>query len=53
MIVVHCKSGLGISMTFIGAYMLKHYGMPFREFIAWARLNRPGSVVGVHIDYLQ
>lgn len=45
-VAVHCKAGLGRTATLIGCYVMKHYDITAREFIAWARICRPGSVLG-------
>ena len=37
---------LGVG-TNIGAYMMKHWGYSAAEAIAWMRISRPGSVIGV------
>lgn len=43
---VHCKAGLGRTGTLIGCYAMKHFDISPKEYIAWARLARPGSVLG-------
>jgi cell division cycle 14 len=43
---VHCKAGLGRTGTLIGLYTMKHYQMPAESFIGWARIARPGSILG-------
>ena len=49
---VHCKAGLGRTGTLIGCYAMKHFSFPAAEFIGWARLCRPGSVLGPQQQYL-
>lgn len=51
-IAVHCKAGLGRTMTNIAAYMIKHYGYSAREAIAWCRICRPGSIIGPQQQFL-
>lgn len=51
-VAVHCKAGLGRTATLIGCYAIKHYGFTGLEFIAWARLSRPGSVLGPQQQFL-
>merc|ERR1712194_386055 len=51
-VAVHCKAGLGRTGTLIGAYVMKHYKMPAKMFIAWNRLARPGSILGPQQRYL-
>eukprot|EP00392_Amoebophrya_sp_AT5.2_P012002 g12096.t1 len=51
-VAVHCKAGLGRTGTLIGAYVMKHYKIPAKVFIAWNRLVRPGSVLGPQQQFL-
>lgn len=51
-IAVHCKAGLGRTATLIGCYVMKHFGFTGLEFIGWARLCRPGSVLGPQQQFL-
>jgi cell division cycle 14 len=49
---VHCKAGLGRTASLIGLYCMKHYGFPAAAFIGWARIMRPGSVLGPQQHFL-
>lgn len=51
-IAVHCKAGLGRTGTLIGLYAMKHLGMGAEDFMGWARIARPGSVLGPQQHYL-
>lgn len=51
-VAVHCKAGLGRTATLIGCYAMKHFGFTGLEFIGWARLCRPGSVLGPQQQFL-
>lgn len=51
-VAVHCKAGLGRTCTLIGLYAMKHLRFPPRAFIGWARICRPGSVLGPQQQFL-
>jgi protein-tyrosine phosphatase len=51
-VAVHCKAGLGRSVTLIGAYVIRKYKVSAHVFIAWARIARPGSVIGPQQHFL-
>ena len=51
-VAVHCKAGLGRTATLIGCYAIKYFGFTGLEFIGWARLCRPGSVLGPQQQFL-
>lgn len=46
-------AGLGRTGSLIGCYVIKHYGFTAREAIAWVRLCRPGSVIGLQQEWLE
>ena len=51
-VAVHCKAGLGRSATMIGLAVMKEYRVSAKQYIAWARLARPGSVIGAQQQFL-
>ena len=51
-VAVHCLNGLGKSVTLIGCYTIKHYNLTGKEFIAWARMCRPGCILGKQQQFL-
>ena len=51
-VAVHCKAGLGRTATLVGCYAIKYFGFTGLEFIGWARLCRPGSVLGPQQQFL-
>jgi len=51
-IAVHCKAGLGRTASLIGLAVMQEYKVPAIIYIAWARLARPGSVIGPQQHFL-
>lgn len=47
------KAGLGRTGSLIGCYIIKHFNFTAREAIAWVRLCRPGSVIGLQQEWLE
>mmetsp|Transcript_31827 Transcript_31827/g.69650 ORF Transcript_31827/g.69650 Transcript_31827/m.69650 type:complete len:411 (+) Transcript_31827:38-1270(+) len=50
---VHCKAGLGRTATLIGLFAMKNYDISAEEFVGWARLARPGSILGPQHEFLR
>jgi CRP-like cAMP-binding protein len=51
-VAVHCLAGLGRTGTLISLWIMKNMGWTARECIAWLRIVRPGSVLGLQQHYL-
>lgn len=52
-VAVHCLAGLGRTGTLISLWIMKNMGWTARECIAWLRIVRPGSVLGLQQHYLE
>lgn len=50
---VHCKAGLGKSPTLVGMYVMKKFDITGEEYIAWARICRPASIIGQQQDFIK
>jgi cell division cycle 14 len=49
---VHCRGGPGRAGTLAGLALVARHGFGGREAMGWLRLVRPGSVVGLQVEYL-
>ena len=49
---VHCLAGLGRTGTLIGLWIMKNYNFTAEEVIAYLRIIRPGSIIGLQQQYL-
>ncbi len=52
-VAVHCKAGLGRTGCCIGSYVMKHFKFTAEEFIGWARIARPGTIIGPQQHWLK
>ena len=52
-VAVHCKAGLGRTNCCIGSFIMKHLRWTAEEFMGWARIVRPGSVIGPQQNWLK
>jgi cell division cycle 14 len=51
-VAVHCMQGVGRTGTLICCYLIKHHGFTAKESIGYARVCRPGSVMGPQQQFL-
>jgi cell division cycle 14 len=49
---IHCKAGLGRTGTLACMWMVAEHGLGARAAVGWARLCRPGSVIGPQQQFL-
>ena len=51
-VAVHCKAGLGRTVTLIALWMMREFSVGARALLGWCRVARPGSVLGPQQDFL-
>ncbi|PJF17722.1 hypothetical protein PSACC_02463 [Paramicrosporidium saccamoebae] len=49
---VHCRAGLGRTGTMIATFLIKKFKLQAAEVIAYLRMMRPGSVLGMQARFL-
>ena len=52
-VAVHCKAGLGRTGCCIGSFIMKHLRWTAEEFMGWARIVRPGTIIGPQQNWLK
>lgn len=52
MIIIIFSAGLGRTGCLVAAYIMQHWTFTAVEAIAWTRICRPGSVIGVQQQWL-
>jgi len=52
-VAVHCRAGLGRTGTMIGCALIMNQKFTAAEAIAWMRMCRPGSVMGIQQFFLE
>jgi hypothetical protein len=48
----HCRAGLGRTGTMIATFLIKKFNLQASDVIAYLRMMRPGSVLGMQARYL-
>lgn len=51
-VAIHCKAGMGKSPTLASLYVMKKFDITAEEYIAWARICRPGSIISEQQDFI-
>jgi cell division cycle 14 len=52
-IAIHCTSGRGRSGTLIALYLMLKHQFAAAQAVAWVRIMRPGSILGLQQHYLR
>ncbi len=50
---VHCRAGLGRTGTMIATFLIKKFNLTAAQVIAYLRMMRPGSVLGMQSRFLE